>query len=294
MKRRCLTVALVLGLCLVLCACSCEHEWKEADCEMPRMCICCDETVGDPLGHVWQDATCAAPMTCQDCGRTRGEALPHTWTDATCTAPKTCQVCGGTEGESAAHTPGEWRWSTMDVLTFEGVRAQYCTVCEQQLEEEQLTLSSLHEDGKFLLTCAQFTDRFEQLLKSTGVAVPEFYMMYSGAAPTVTTEKVYWDGSKNLTFHARVEYSSGTALVSFSDKETVCPKSLNFMCFHTDLGSLACMVIPTVVDPTLTWQEGADLITEALGSDNGTVERNGIRYIAAKKDDKIYCLIEAI
>jgi len=32
----------------------------------------------------------------------------------------------------------------------------------------------------------------------------------------------------------------------------------------------------------------------ALGSDNGTVERNGIRYIAAKKDGKIYCLIEVI
>ena len=117
---------------------SCEHEWMDADCDIPKTCRLCKETEGKVLGHTWKDATCTEPKTCEFCGDTEGKALGHsteaegdraaTCTDkaycsrceseygeidtnahdmapATCTEPSTCKNgCGHTEGEALGHS----------------------------------------------------------------------------------------------------------------------------------------------------------------------------------------------
>lgn len=129
--RRLYLLALCAMLFLLLAACGCQHEWKDATCDAPKTCTLCGVTEGEALNHQWQDATCTAPKTCALCSKTEGEALghvyddsapdcenpkicstcgqpegkatPHTWLDADCANPKTCSVCAKTEGEPAAH-----------------------------------------------------------------------------------------------------------------------------------------------------------------------------------------------
>lgn len=104
-------LVLAISLTLMLVGCSCEHQWKDADCTTPRTCTLCGETEGAPLGHVWAAATCTSPKTCTVCGLTEGEATGHTWTEATCTTPKTCTVCHTTEGEASGH---DWQDATTE------------------------------------------------------------------------------------------------------------------------------------------------------------------------------------
>lgn len=82
---------------------SCEHQWANATCDMPKTCQLCNVTEGTPLGHVWIDATCTAPKTCSVCNKTEGTPKDHDWLDATCTEPKTCKACGETECEALGH-----------------------------------------------------------------------------------------------------------------------------------------------------------------------------------------------
>lgn len=297
MKKCILLSSLILLLCLCMTACACEHEWKEADCEMPRMCIRCDETVGDPLGHFWVDASCAAPVTCQDCGRTRGESLPHTWTDATCTVPKTCQICGGTEGEPLGHTQGEWAVISLDVETLERVERLQCVVCEQQLDEKKSTLSVLHESGEFLLTCKEISTRLTALVNR--VRGEELKCMTFTNTVTCTAH-ILWAGVNHtmMIFPDRLDAKIGNdwdaILQRIGDMDTVCPSIIDLFCENTTEGQLASMVIPAVLDPSLTLDSSAELIAEALSNPDGVLERNGIRYIAEKKNGKVHILIHLV
>lgn len=94
---------IALACLLVLAACSCEHVWLDATCQVPATCELCGKTEGVKLEHQWHDATCDAPKTCGLCGTTDGSKLEHQWLDATCVAPQTCELCGKTEGESLEH-----------------------------------------------------------------------------------------------------------------------------------------------------------------------------------------------
>lgn len=103
MKKR-LTLALIFTLCAIfLTACSCEHQWQEADCVAPKTCTLCAATEGEALGHDWQEADCTHPKTCTVCAATEGEPLGHDWTEADCVSPATCSRCAATEGEALGH-----------------------------------------------------------------------------------------------------------------------------------------------------------------------------------------------
>lgn len=108
----------VFSAALTLSGCH-SHEWTEADCTSPRICVECGETEGEALGHEWEEATCVLPKTCSVCRETEGEALGHKWEEATCALPKTCSVCGETEGEALPHT-----W-----LAANFQRPKTCSVC---------------------------------------------------------------------------------------------------------------------------------------------------------------------
>lgn len=120
MKKKLMIGAMLTVLILLLAACGCEHEWREASCVAPKTCALCGEVEGEALPHTWQDATCSKPKTCSACSATDGEALPHTWQDATCTDAKTCSVCSATDGEPLGHS---WQEATCTTV-------KTCAVCQ--------------------------------------------------------------------------------------------------------------------------------------------------------------------
>lgn len=99
---------LLLALVLLLSGCACQHEWADADCTSPQICIKCQETTGEPLGHSWTEATCETPQTCSRCGATQGQALGHQWDAPDCITPATCRTCGLTDGEPLGHDYDAW------------------------------------------------------------------------------------------------------------------------------------------------------------------------------------------
>lgn len=98
MKKRLLSIVLVLTLAFLLAACGCKHEWNAANCTSPKTCVLCEETEGEALGHTWQPATCTEAEKCSACHEEKGKELGHDWQEATTETPKTCSRCALTEG----------------------------------------------------------------------------------------------------------------------------------------------------------------------------------------------------
>lgn len=67
----------------------CEHNWKEATCQSPKICTICGLEDGTVSEHNWKDATCIAPKTCTVCGITEGSlSSEHYYSD------DVCMLCG--------------------------------------------------------------------------------------------------------------------------------------------------------------------------------------------------------
>ncbi len=167
---------MVCLLCTLLCACSCEHTWKEATCSMPKTCTECGETEGDiiphswqeatctkaaecvmcgtrsgePLGHEWQDATCTEGKTCRECSKVDGDPLGHSWVDATCTTSQTCSVCALLEGEPLGHSIDTWNISKAPTCSEEGEEKGICTICQEELT--QAVDKKEHTEGTWKIT----------------------------------------------------------------------------------------------------------------------------------------------
>ena len=75
MKRKIELVILSILCISVMTGCKCQHEWKEASCDVPKTCIECGETEGVASEHKWQEATYSEPKTCSTCGQKIGESL---------------------------------------------------------------------------------------------------------------------------------------------------------------------------------------------------------------------------
>ena len=99
---------------------SCNHEWVNATCNEPKVCVLCGETNGDATGHQWVDATCTTAKACAVCGITEGNSNGHNWIDATCETSKTCLNCKLIDGNPLGHN-----WSDASCST-----AKQCSVCE--------------------------------------------------------------------------------------------------------------------------------------------------------------------
>lgn len=88
-----------------------EHEWLDGSCEEPSICAVCGVQSGVPTGHDWDASSCDVPRTCRRCGKTEGASAGHSWQDATCQQPETCEVCGATRGEPLDHA---WKFDACD------------------------------------------------------------------------------------------------------------------------------------------------------------------------------------
>lgn len=167
----------ILGVCVVFCllvlaACTCEHNWQDATCALPQICLLCEETQGEALGHQWENASCDKAKMCSICGATEGEPnghewleatcssgkvcavcqviegepTEHNWYDATCLIPQTCAVCGLTEGEPLGHVKGEAviiKEATLDEL---GEKQAQCSRCKEKLEVEEVFYYDITDD----------------------------------------------------------------------------------------------------------------------------------------------------
>lgn len=164
MKRAAFIFITVLLLSAVLSGCQCKHEWKDAACETPKSCTICGETEGEALGHKWTDATCTESSHCSICGKPQGEALGHDWTEATCTSGKKCKRCDVMGGEPAGHTPGTWEMTDIDPVTAIADFQQKCANCGAVLAEEERASQILYNNGQFIFTPAEFSQRFANLV----------------------------------------------------------------------------------------------------------------------------------
>lgn len=98
----------------------------------------------DVHDHQWQDATCTEPKICIDCGAVDGEALGHDWKNGTCTEPKSCQRCGYTDSKAVGH-----KWDAGQVIkeaTEEenGELLLTCTVCGETQTQVIPALNHTH------------------------------------------------------------------------------------------------------------------------------------------------------
>ena len=93
-----------------------------------------------------------------------GNTHHHQWADATCIAPKTCTECGKTEGVALGHTPGEWEQEAPDYVAAEVRMCQRCTTCGAMLDSKREMLSTLCDNGEFLLTPDEFSKRYGEQL----------------------------------------------------------------------------------------------------------------------------------
>jgi hypothetical protein len=121
MKRRIL-LALTMLILLALTGCCLHHEWQEADCVNPRICIHCGDIRGIPLPHQWTDATCTRAQECELCGQIAGTPLGHNWLEADCVNPQICMNCGESRGAPLSH-----QWTDATCTT-----GRVCTNCGEE------------------------------------------------------------------------------------------------------------------------------------------------------------------
>ena len=195
-----------LAMSVALSACGHEHEWKEATCTTPKICVTCEKTEGEALGHEWEEATCTEPKTCVTCGETEGEALGHEWKEATCTEPKTCVTCGETEGEALGHV---WSEATC-------IEPKTCATCGEI--EGELAEHDLNDTGKCYVCGKQIgyalnSSNYKQYLNITFdiEKIDSPYDKWDGNKLTVNVEPV-----KNVDFeNVRVDYECTEYLSSY-------------------------------------------------------------------------------
>ncbi len=172
MKKTLSILVMIVMLLSLLSGCSCEHQWKEANCKAPKTCSVCGETEGELGDHSWEDATCDTPKICKLCAKTEGEVLPHSWEDATTETPKTCKLCGKTEGnrihvderfktENCKELFGTWKATyVVDGETDLGI-----TVPGENLDYSVFITFTFTNDGK-MATVMEFEEEF-------GVNIPD-------------------------------------------------------------------------------------------------------------------------
>ena len=76
-KRRIVNGLLSATGILFLSGCGHVHNYSEATCTMPSLCISCGEEKEKALGHSWKEANCTMPRSCIICDTEEGEAKGH-------------------------------------------------------------------------------------------------------------------------------------------------------------------------------------------------------------------------
>lgn len=264
--------------------------------------LMCVVLSGCCLSHEWYTASCTAPKTCVKCQKTEGEPLEHTWVDAACETPKTCQVCDAVEGEPLGHTPGEWEQISLDPITLVRERVKHCTVCEALVEEETETLTTLYEDGKFLLTCQQFYDRMHYVRDSLETKHPMSIHQVALDSDLLAIDvynhyKRYglYKGHDDLDICSRVQYIDEDNQTIYYDDRNSRPASIwAYAHRHDGVGATSLVILAMVLDPSLTEDSGLAVLRQALDSSGDETIHNGIRYAFTGNNDFFFLNITTV
>lgn len=311
MKGKFLVVVLAVMLVLTCAGCKCKHEtWIEATCSTPKTCADCEYTEGEPLTHEWKDATCTEAKTCKLCNETEGAPAGHEWMAATCTEPKTCTKCEATEGEVLAHklseatcteaatcvdcgyeegdalghAPGDWV-ETLNMVTACTETTQSCTVCGEDLEFKEESLTTLIDGTVFAFTAEEFTQRL-------GYMFEEYGFDYTTEA-VVGDDGTYFTGVVGDGVYVAVIgfVTESDTLVIGSTRNEKNISSMAGIYYTTDGTEIAYIFMGMIgaCDPALSMEDVATICTNsALEYENGGGwAYNGLSYYFEDVDDGV-------
>ena len=84
---------------------ACQHDFSDADCTHPSVCVICGMATGLANGHRLAEYDCASGGECNVCEQmVDPSAILHDFAPATCDMPQCCSRCGETRGEALGHT----------------------------------------------------------------------------------------------------------------------------------------------------------------------------------------------
>lgn len=306
-KASMIFIAILLALCMGGCACkhrwedaTCTrpmicakcgavegealgHEWKEATCEKAKTCMRCGEESGEPLGHSWEEATCDRPKTCSRCGQLEGAELGHDWEEADCTHPRQCKRCGETEGEALPHTAGDWSEGIPDYVNCTITTQQRCTVCGHVMDSKTQKIDSLYENGTFLMTPAEFTERYNEVLSDS---FPDFETRLVSASADSLGCVIFKNRETNVG--AVLFYDENMNFINDRDEHGVSQFMIGFYDVDKDDIARAMLAAAMTVDPTLSFEDARALAIEFVKDPEIC---NGIRYGFAELKGSYYLSI---
>jgi len=124
-KRVIVTVFAVMSI-LLLSGCCVLHEWSDVTCTLPKTCLKCEKTEGEPLGHLESGWIMEAEPTCIADGRRYIE----------------CTICAMELDEeilpAMGHVESDWITEKVPTCTEEGKQHKICARCNEIVVEETL------------------------------------------------------------------------------------------------------------------------------------------------------------
>lgn len=122
----------------------CEHEWNEATCNQPQVCVLCGKTKGDALGHDFIFSKVTKEASCQE----EGVNL------------YICSRCGETKEELIAkkdHVEGQVVTTKPASYNQSGTYSYYCKNCHEVYKTERFELSAAEKKKAFKEACNRYS-----------------------------------------------------------------------------------------------------------------------------------------
>ena len=122
----------------------CEHEWNEATCNQPQVCVLCGKTKGDALGHDFIFSKVTKEASCQE----EGVNL------------YICSRCGETKEELMAkkdHVEGQVVTTKPASYNQSGTYSYYCKNCHEVYKTERFELSAAEKKKAFKEACNRYS-----------------------------------------------------------------------------------------------------------------------------------------
>lgn len=245
MKKRSISIILLIVLCSSLSACCISHDWQDASCEEPKTCAKCGKTEGDPLQHTWVEATCTQPKICSICGKTEGSALDHDAAPATCTEDSVCSRCSETVAKATGH---EWADATAR-------KPKTCKKCG-------LTRGKPLGYAYFTMDSYEFIDAYNQSAHALGTLTKDCSTMkiIGTQYEIILFVMDALDGPNNVYFEIP-EKNFNEMMIRFVNK-----KSDTYDTDYLTFFVLIAQSFAEVFDPTF---DGAEFVSESSGSTIG-------------------------
>lgn len=219
----------------------------------------------DPL-----EATQEQPVSCA-----------HEWLEATCEQPAICTLCKETDGEAMGHTSGARQMTDLDPIALTAQYTTSCQVCDKVLESDLTTVTSLHEESRFLLTPDTFRERIWKIIYDNGFTVDQV-----DEEPGVPSECLlrFSDEQSDLEivsvcefYHDGVRLTDEDANKTFSEIRVKLGinRSLSEM-FFANTSMLHVMPVMMTCDPLMSYLDAQSTFNEWFKT--GTASANGIQY----------------